>query len=72
MIIAVGSKNNAKYKAVEKTCKDLDIKGISIIKEGSPSGVSSQPISDEETMKGAVNRAEYCLQLLDEAEGITP
>lgn len=68
MIVAVGSKNKAKIRAVENTFSDLDIKEAAIIQIDSPSGVSAQPFSDEETMKGAANRAEFCLKQVDEAE----
>lgn len=67
MIIALGSKNKAKLKAVEDTIEDLGMKA-SFISIQSPSGVSSQPFSDEETMEGAANRANFCLQQMNEAE----
>lgn len=57
MKIAVGSKNQTKVGAVEEVWKDADIIGISV-----PSGVASQPFSDEETMQGAMNRAKRAVE----------
>ncbi len=67
MIIAIGSKNKAKIKAVENTFRELNME-VSFLSVDSPSGVSAQPFSDEETMKGAANRAEFCLQQIEEAD----
>ncbi|KSU83614.1 inosine/xanthosine triphosphatase [Fictibacillus enclensis] len=56
MKYAIGSANPAKVKAVEQMIKEpvqpLDV----------PSGVSPQPLSDEETRLGAVNRAKACVE----------
>ncbi|MCE7791429.1 DUF84 family protein [Salipaludibacillus sp. CUR1] len=53
----VGSENPAKIASVKEVFgKDFEIRGVS-----APSGVSSQPASDEETMQGAVNRATYLI-----------
>ena len=60
MNIAVGSKNRAKIKAVENTFRHIG-KVVSILPIDAPSKVSSMPFSDEETMKGAINRAEFCM-----------
>ncbi|MBT2680734.1 DUF84 family protein [Bacillus sp. ISL-35] len=54
MKVAVGSKNPAKINAVKAAFKETDFEIVSIDAE---SGVSDQPMSDEETIKGAVNRA---------------
>ncbi|WP_054637668.1 DUF84 family protein [Thalassobacillus sp. C254] len=59
MLIGVGSTNNAKLKAVEdalQECK-IEIQGIN-----APSQVRDQPLTDEETKEGAVNRAIYCIK----------
>lgn len=53
MKIAVGTTNPAKLEAVKKTF-DVNAKIFSI---KVASGVSEQPFSDEETVKGAINRA---------------
>lgn len=58
LIIGVGSKNPAKLKAVERFCGPL---GHQMMSVDAPSGVSSQPIGDEETMQGAVGRARTVL-----------
>ncbi|HAQ06263.1 MAG TPA: DUF84 domain-containing protein [Bacillus bacterium] len=54
MRIAIGSKNPAKITAVEEAFKGYayEITAVDAI-----SGVSEQPMSDEETIKGAINRA---------------
>ncbi|MDD3171382.1 MAG: DUF84 family protein [Bacilli bacterium] len=50
--VYLGSKNAAKLKAVEMALPDYEIIGID-----AKSGVSNQPLTDEETIKGAFNRA---------------
>ncbi|WP_077214277.1 DUF84 family protein [Bacillus dakarensis] len=59
MKIVIGSKNPAKIKAVEEVFEKYkpEIIALSV-----PSGVSEQPLSDEETMKGAMNRAWAALE----------
>lgn len=57
MIIAVGTKNKAKLKAVEnvihRTLTDeVEVHGFDVA-----SRVSNQPFSEEETRQGAINRA---------------
>lgn len=60
MIIAVGSKNRAKLKAVQNTLLGLGME-TEIVPIDAPSNVSAMPFSDEETIHGAIHRAEYCL-----------
>jgi len=52
MKIAIGSLNPTKVQAVEKVFKDDTVLSISV-----PSDVSNQPLTDDETMRGAMNRA---------------
>lgn len=54
MRVAIGSKNPAKISAVEEAFKENRYEVISVEAE---SGVSEQPMTDEETIKGAINRA---------------
>lgn len=54
MLIAIGSKNPAKIAAVENVFRGYSSEIISV---DAPSGVNEQPFSDDETIKGAVNRA---------------
>lgn len=54
--IAIGSKNEAKINAVRSVLSQ----NIKLHSFDVPSNVSSQPFSDEETRKGAVNRANGC------------
>jgi inosine/xanthosine triphosphatase len=67
--IAVGSKNPAKLTAVraafEKIGYEVEVSGLSV-----PSGVADQPFSDEETIRGALNRATLAVQSGDYDYGI--
>jgi inosine/xanthosine triphosphatase len=58
MKIIIGSKNPAKITAV----KNVFPEEFEIISLDIPSGVNDQPFSDEETIKGAVNRATKALE----------
>ncbi|HEY4553640.1 MAG TPA: DUF84 family protein [Bacillaceae bacterium] len=60
MKVAVGSRNQAKIKAVKDTFQELGWH-LQVIPVDAPSNVSGMPFSDVETMQGAANRAEYCL-----------
>ncbi|WP_068674794.1 DUF84 family protein [Oceanobacillus sp. Castelsardo] len=55
MNIIVGSKNPTKIKAVEEIFPEAKVTPLNV-----SSDVSAQPFSDEETRKGAINRAKYC------------
>lgn len=59
MLVAIGSKNPAKVSAVKKIIANEENEVISL---NVPSGVALQPFSDEETIRGAINRAESCLE----------
>jgi inosine/xanthosine triphosphatase len=58
--IAVGSENPAKIKAVHLAFAKMGLE-VSITGIQAPSGVSDQPISDDETMRGALNRAKHVI-----------
>lgn len=66
IIIAVGSKNQAKNKAVEaafsKAFTNISVQGFEV-----ESGISDQPITDEESIQGAINRAKGALDQLSDA-----
>lgn len=55
MRILVGSKNPTKIQAVKNVFQTAEVGSLEAL-----SKVSAQPFSDEETMKGAVNRARQC------------
>ena len=55
MKVIIGSHNKAKIKAVRRAFKDHLIYRVD-----SPSNVSKQPTTDEETLSGAMNRTLYC------------
>jgi inosine/xanthosine triphosphatase len=58
MKIIVGSKNPAKINAVSETILDYDVFcGANVEGFSAESGVSEQPMSIEETVQGAINRA---------------
>lgn len=65
MIIAIGSKNPVKIQAVRNVFTEDEVISLSV-----PSGVSEQPFSDDETIEGAINRANNCLMNLDADIGI--
>ncbi|KAB7705868.1 DUF84 family protein [Bacillus aerolatus] len=60
MKIAIGSTNGAKKLAVEKAARAAGLEA-ELVSISVPSGVSEQPFSDEETRRGAINRAENVL-----------
>ncbi|WP_442595552.1 DUF84 family protein [Neobacillus sp. D3-1R] len=66
MKIIIGSKNPAKIEAVKRAFTGE----YEFVPLDAPSGVSNQPFSDEETIQGAVNRAENALKLGDGDIGI--
>ncbi|AND41826.1 MULTISPECIES: DUF84 family protein [Cytobacillus] len=59
MKVIIGSKNPAKILAVKTAFSHYE---AVIMSEDVPSGVNDQPFSDEETIKGAINRAYGALQ----------
>ncbi|WP_066063400.1 DUF84 family protein [Neobacillus soli] len=59
MRIIIGSKNPAKITAVKNSFYQDEAEFISL---DIPSGVSNQPFSDEETIRGAINRAAGALK----------
>ena len=67
IIIAVGSKNLAKNKAVEtallKVFPSIELNGFNV-----ESGIADQPTTDEESIQGALNRAEGALAQLATAQ----
>lgn len=71
MKIAVGSKNPVKIEAVERAFRALwpdeawEVTGVSV-----PSGVSDQPMSDEESIRGARNRARLAQETLAADYGV--
>lgn len=58
--VGVGSQNQVKVGAVKKVFERLGM-DVEIISFKAPSGVSDQPMSREETIQGAYNRAKWVL-----------
>jgi inosine/xanthosine triphosphatase len=60
--IAIGSMNPVKIKAVKNAFNDVEAQIVSC---SALSDVRSQPLSNEETLQGAINRARDCLKKTD-------
>ena len=71
MLLAVGSENPVKIAAVKHAFSEvfpdqsITVRGIAV-----ESGVSNQPMSDSESIKGATNRAKKALKALQPDFGI--
>lgn len=65
MRIIIGSKNPTKIRAVQDVFSAAEITVLDV-----PSNVSPQPFSDEETRRGAINRATQCARSSLDAIGI--
>lgn len=63
--IVIGSKNPAKIGAVQQVFADAQVTSVNV-----PSHVSLQPFSDEETKRGAINRAKEVVVRYPETIGI--
>jgi inosine/xanthosine triphosphatase len=64
MIIAVGSTNSVKVQALEEIVKEYPaLEAAKIVSTSTVSGVSEQPLSLEETILGAKNRAKNAFDL---------
>ncbi|GIN88146.1 NTPase [Heyndrickxia sporothermodurans] len=61
MKIALGSTNPAKVQAVIEAFNKID-RDVSVISTQVSSEVNEQPFSDEETIKGAINRAKNAIK----------
>lgn len=61
---AVGSKNPVKISAVREVVEDL-FSNPEVISLAAPSQVSEMPFGQEEAIRGAENRADYCLKKSD-------
>ncbi|MHC0038907.1 DUF84 family protein [Pseudoneobacillus sp. C159] len=66
MKIIIGSNNPAKIKAVKAAFEATQ----EFFPVDAPSGVSSMPFSDEETIQGAINRAQNALKMAEGDIGI--
>lgn len=69
MRIVVGSKNPVKLQATRKAFeKVFPASPATVIACQAESDVSDQPMSDEETLQGAKNRALFCRQAIPDAD----
>lgn len=62
--VAVGSTNPTKTRAVENVLRVL-FSEVEMVVQEVPSGIAAQPVGDEETRRGALNRARNVLELTD-------
>lgn len=69
MKIAVGSTNPTKTRAVENVLHSV-YDAIELMALEVPTGISAQPVGDEETRQGALNRARAALELTDAEWGL--
>ena len=68
MKIAAGTTNPSKIKGIERAYKRLLHKDVEVIGVKVESGVSAQPLSLEETIRGAINRAKQAIKEISEAD----
>ena len=66
MKIAVGSINPTKVEAARRAAAKV-WPGCAVVPVAVPSGVGEQPLSDDETIRGAMNRARNALAAVDGA-----
>lgn len=67
--VALGSKNPAKLRAVQSAFERMGI-AVEVTGIDTPSKVSDQPFSDEETIQGALNRAKGACGSFDYGIGL--
>lgn len=60
--VAVGSTNPVKEAAVKKVLEYFCEHQVEVVALKAPSGVSSMPISEEETLDGSYLRAHRCME----------
>ena len=68
MKVMIGSRNPAKYMAVQQALEGLGLKGSDTVSIDVDSGVRNQPLTDEETIEGALQRAREALDKSGDAE----
>src|SRR5690554_1310689 len=66
--VVLGSESPAKRRAVEEALKQLYGREITVTTTAAGSGVRAQPWGEEETRRGALNRARGALELDPEAQ----
>lgn len=68
-VVVIGSKNRAKVSAVKDAFKRVFPRNIFIFKSlPVESGVSRQPLTEKETVKGAMNRIKGCKKIFPDAD----
>ncbi len=67
MKIIISTENKAKIQAIEEVLHQV-WDDFEIVSEKFPSGISEQPLSEAEGIKGAINRAENAKQKHSDAD----
>jgi len=67
-LVGIWTTNPVKINAVKNAFFKLGLQDIEFRSFKAPSGVSDQPIWTAETIKGAYNRAKYCLEIDKEVD----
>lgn len=65
--IAIGSTNPTKIEAARRAASKV-WSGCEVVSVAAPSGVREQPMNDDETIHGAMNRAHHALAAVDGAQ----
>lgn len=68
-LVIVGSQNPAKVRPVQEVFARLEPDAV-IVGQNVPSGVPDQPLGEEETRRGAVNRAWSALQIAESQQQV--
>lgn len=68
MKVIIGSRNPAKYMAVQHALDGLGLKNCETVAMEVDSGVRNQPLSDHETIEGALQRARQALADSEDVE----
>lgn len=68
IVVAVGSTNPVKVNAVKKVFQEVLHEDIIAVPVSVESGVGSQPVGLEATIKGAVNRAKNAIRVVNDAK----
>jgi len=66
--VGVGSTNPSKVESVRQAFQKLGYTDIELMSINVPSGVSEQPFSDEETIQGAMNRANAVMKSIPDLD----
>ncbi len=69
MLVAIGSTNPVKVRAVENVLRQV-FDDVEFVAREVPSGIAAQPVGNEETRRGALNRARAVREVAEADWGI--